>query len=148
MSMNGISRWIYVDYDILFDEIFFSVSIMRYNSIWSLWGTICLSQEIILPHRPACFSNPSVVKNRLIIQSPISALWVDIDTKVGSIIDDFYSTKEVNKSNWLLIFSIVTCWLAITWRAELKSPEQICDITSKAVCFYSLIMKLLAFPLT
>lgn len=62
----------WVDWDILLVDIFSKVSVILRNKSWSLTDTIFLSQTMIFPQSPACFSNPSVVMNLLIIQSPIS----------------------------------------------------------------------------
>ena len=64
---------------------------------------------------------------------------------VGSIKLLFILANEAKRSNWLLILSIVLCWFDIILRTDKKFPEHIFERTSRAVFFYSAIMKFLAF---
>ena len=61
------------------------------------------------PVRDAFVGLPSFVISRLIIQSPISLLYVDILMKMGSMLMlAFYVARFAKKSNCSLILSMVS----------------------------------------
>ena len=112
---------------------------------WSLSKRIRLGSSfmlhmIIYPIKEACFWFFPVLRNWLIIQSPIEVLYVEIAMNVGSMRFCFIDTNEARRLKDFFIFSIVYSWLAITLRMLAKSPEQIIESTSKAVFFCSYFM--------
>ena len=87
------------------------------------YAIILLSLTISLPVSEALTGVPSFEISCLMIQSPISWLYVEILMKIGSMLMlAFLVARLARKSNYSLILSIVSFWLAMTLSADENSP--------------------------